>query len=80
MMWAKEISERGHVGGTTDPGAPGGACAPWCLAGTRCAPIRCYLHQKFINTRKKILLIFQDILRTFIFGSFFIARRKHKTG
>ena len=80
MMWAKEISEGAHVEATTHQGAPGGAGVPWCLVGTRCTPLWYYLHQKFINIWKKIVLNFQGILRIFIFGSFFIARRKQKTG
>jgi len=78
MMWAKEISEGAHVGATTHQGAPGGAGAPWCLVGTRCTPLWYYLQQKIINIPKKIVLNFQDVLRTFIFWSFFISREFRK--
>ena len=79
MMWYKEISEGGHVGTTTHQGAPGGVGAPRWVVPTWCTSLRCLSHQKFLNIQKKIVLNFQDILRTFIFGSFFIAREIQKT-
>ena len=79
MTWAKGISEGAHVGATTHQGASVGAGAPWCLVGTRCTPLWYYLHQKFINIQKNHVK-FSWHSENFYFGSFFIARRKQKTG
>ena len=73
MMWYEGISEGGHVGTTAHQGAPGGPGAPRWVVPTWCTSLRYYLHQKFINIQKKNVLNFQGILRTFIFGPFFIA-------
>ena len=73
MMWAKEISEGAHVGTTTHQGAPRWVVPTWCTS------LWYYLHQKFINIQKKFMFNFQGILRTFIFGSFFIAWENQKT-
>ena len=70
-MWDEEISEGAHMGTTTHQGAPGGpgraqvGCAhlvhlPLILFGP-----------KILKYSEKIILNFQSILRTYIFGSFF---------
>ena len=79
MMWCEEISEGAHVGTTTHQGAPGVPGVPRWVVPTWCTSLYYYLHQKFLNIQKKIVLNFQSILRTFIFGSFFIAREIQKT-
>ena len=78
-MWDEGISEGAHVGTTTHQGAPGGPGAPRWVVPTWCTSLWYYLHQKFLNIQKKIISGFQSILRTFIFGSFFIAREIQKT-
>ena len=79
MMWCKEISEGAHVGTTTHQGAPGGPGVPRWIVPTWCTSLWYYLHQKFRNIQKNIVFNFQGILRTFIFGSFFIAREIQET-
>ena len=75
MEWAREISEGTHMGTTTHQGAPGAAGVPWCLVGTRCTPsvVICTSNSEIF---RKIVSNFQNILRTFIFGSFFYCTTK----
>jgi hypothetical protein len=79
MKWAEWISEWVPVGPTRHLGAAGGV-APCCLVSNRDTPLGCIQCQKFLNIPEKIMLKFYDILSTFIFGSFFIARIIQKTG
>ena len=67
MMWDEEVSEGAHVGTTTHQGAPGGPGAPRWVVPTWCTSLWYYLHQKFRNIQKKIVLNFQSIMRTFYF-------------
>ena len=77
MMWDEEVSEGAHMGTTTKArlgllARPGGLCPPG-------APPSDVICTKNSEKNKKIILNFQGILRTFIFGSFFIAREIQKT-
>ena len=78
-MWDEDISEGAHVGTTTHQGVPGGPGTPRWLVPTWCTSLSCYLHKKNLKYSEKHVLNFQGILRTFIFGSFFIAREIQKT-
>ena len=77
MMWAKEISEGAHVGSTTHQGTPRGAGVPsgLCPPGAPPSDVICIKNLKY---SEKIILSFQGIVRTSIFGSFFIARENQK--
>ena len=68
MLWCKEISEGAHVGTTTHQGAPGATSAPRWVVPTWCTPSDVICKK---NIQKKIILNFQSILTTFIFGSYF---------
>ena len=78
MMWAKEISD----GPTGDHNSPGRAWGCWHAqvgyAHLAHLPLMLFA-QKIQIYSEKIVLNFQGILRTFIFGSFFIAREIQKT-
>ena len=92
-LWSKkeifleEEEGRGHghqvSGCLWDPqatdGVPWGVRrAPWLVA-SRCTPLGCVQCQKFLNIqKKKIMLNFQGILRTFIFASFYCDRKLRK--
>ena len=78
-MWDEEVSEGGHVGTTTHQRAPGllaRPCAVYPPGGPPPSKVICIKNSEIF---KKIILNFQGILRTFIFGSFFIAREIQKT-
>ena len=77
-MWAKELSEGAYVGASTHKGAPGGCWRALVYCGHQVHPLMCYLHQKFINIRKKIVLNFQGILRILILGSFLLHGENRK--
>ena len=75
MTWAKGISEGTHVGATTHQALLGLLARPGVLWAPGAPPLMLFAPeiQKY---SEKIVSNFQNILRTFIFGSFFIARRK----
>ena len=77
-MWDEEVSEGAHVGTTTHQGAPGGPGAPRWVVPTWCTSLWYYLHQKFLNIQKKIVLNFQGILITFILGHFLLHGKFRK--
>ena len=52
-------------------GAPRGVGAPWTLVARCLLPLLCSQCQIFSNIPEKIILHFQGIWRTFIFGVFF---------
>jgi hypothetical protein len=79
-QWAGGISEGAPVGPTSSLGAPRGWAHPVSLGLTGAPPLGCVQGQKFLNVVEKIILNFLVILRTFIFGTFFIARIIQKTG
>ena len=53
--------------------------APSTFVGTWWVPLVCSRCQKFLNILEKIILNFQGIWRTFIFGAFFISWIRQKT-
>ena len=78
MMWYEEVSE-GPTWGPQPTRArlgvlarPGGLCPPGAPPSDVFAP-------KIQKYSEKIVFNFQGILRTLIFGSFFIARENQKT-
>ena len=77
-QWVAGISEWVPVGPTTLLGAPRGVVAPCGLVAHRCTPLGCVQCQKFLNILEKIILNFHGILRTFIFGPFFLLLGKFR--
>ena len=79
MMWDEEVSEGGPRG---DHNPPGRAWGCW-RAQVGCAHLvhlpLMFIAPKILKYPEKIVLNFEGILRTFIFGSFFIAREIQKT-
>ena len=75
MMWYEEISEGAHVGTTNHKGMPGGLGAP--SAHLVHLPLILFA-PKNLKYSEKIILKFQSILRTFIFGSFFYCTENSK--
>ena len=55
-------------------GTPRGVGAPWTLVARCLLPLLCSQCQIFSNILEKIIFNFQGIWRTFVFGTFFIAR------
>ena len=70
-MWAKEISEGGHMGTTTHQGAPGGPGALRWVVPTWCTSLRYYLHKKFLNIQKKNRINFSEHSDNFYFWVIF---------
>ena len=79
MMWDEEVSEGGPRG---DHNPPGRAWGSW-RTQVGCAHLvhlpMILFAPEILKYSEKIVLNFQGILRTFIFGSFFIAREIQKT-
>ena len=79
MTWAKHISGGGGAhGGQNPPGCTWGCWRPLVYCGHQGHPLMLFILeiQKY---SEKIVLNFQGILSTFIFGSFFIGREIQKT-
>ena len=73
------ISGGGHVGPTSLVGAARGVPTPLGLVAHSCIPLTSSPSQNFSKIPEKIILDFQDIRRTFIFGVLFYRTLKQKT-
>ena len=77
-MWCEEISEGGTWGPQPTRARLGWLARPGVLWAPG-APPRMLFVPEIQKYSEKIVLKFQGIRRTFIFGSFFIAREIQKT-
>ena len=77
-MWCEGIIEGAHMGTTTTRARLGDLARQVDCAHLVYLALILFA-QNFLKYSEKIVLIFQSILRTFIFGSFFIAREIQKT-
>ena len=68
-----------HVGPTSQVGATRGVLAPPGLVARSCSPQTSSSSQYFSKIPEKIILDFQDVRRTFIFGVLFYRMLKQKT-
>ena len=67
------------ISGGGPPWAHEAGGAPWTLVARCWLPLMCSQCQIFSNIPEKIILNFQGIWRTFIFGTFFIVWIIQKT-
>ena len=68
------------MGPTSLGGVARGVLAPLGLVAHSCGPQTDSLSQYFSKIPEKIILDFQDVRRTFIFGVLFYQTQKQKTG
>ena len=68
------------MGPTSQVGAARGVSAPPRLVAHWCSPQTSSSSQYFSKIPEKIILDFQDVRRTFIFGVLFYEMLKQKTG
>ena len=73
------ISGGGPPGAHEAGGVPRGVAAPWTLVARCLLPLMCSQCQIFSNIPEQIILNWQGIWRTFIFGVFFISWIIQKT-